>query len=113
MGMGDYTRGPLEIAFSTSVKPDEWGDVAIVDGEHRVIGEAFDLVALDTHRPALANATLWAAAGELLESIEHLRELLENNRHYLVRAISPDDLIVLGKAMAAVDDAIAKAKGGL
>lgn len=68
--MSAYTPGPLTVRETISAKPDDRGDHAIVDSEGKIIGEAFARVGYSDHRPALSNATLWAAAAEMLEALE-------------------------------------------
>ena len=70
--MSHHTQGPLRTR--RAIHPDNVGgyDYAILDTDSRVIGEAFDIVGNGEHRPALHNATLWAAAPELLEALEAL-----------------------------------------
>ncbi len=68
-----HTLGPLTI---TDPSPgldrtiDDGGDFAIIDADNHVIGQAHNLVARGVSRPAKANATLWAAAPELLEALK-------------------------------------------
>lgn len=68
-----HTPGPLSIKKAEDSDDPDW---AIIDGDGRIIGEAFDLVYFDTHRPAEANAKLWASAPDLLAERDALREAL-------------------------------------
>ena len=71
----EFTAGPLSVKGpSPGIESyDDGGDYAIVDGDGRVIGEAFHHVgpAGDT-RPAKANAELWAKAPDLRALVEEL-----------------------------------------
>ncbi|KKL25167.1 hypothetical protein LCGC14_2408040 [marine sediment metagenome] len=49
---------------------DDGGDFAIVDVNGHIIGQAHLIVALGVTMPAKANATLWAAAPELLKALQ-------------------------------------------
>lgn len=64
--MSAHTPAPLAVKETDSTRYDQRGDCAIVDAQLRVIGEAFALVGPGDTRPALANATLWSAAPDLL-----------------------------------------------
>lgn len=67
--MSTHTPGPLRTQDSISSKWDELDDCAIVDERGRIIGEAFALVGQNEHRPARANAELWAAAPDTTEAL--------------------------------------------
>ena len=86
-----HTLGPLTIAVSSPGLDrgiDDGGDFAIVDVNGHVIGQAHQLVAPGVMVPAKANATLWAAAPELLAALERALtttqeiERVTGQRHY-------------------------------
>lgn len=68
-----HTPGPLTISGPSPGRDrdiDDGGDYAILDSYGHIIGQAHRLVAPGTFMPAEANATLWAAAPQLLEALE-------------------------------------------
>lgn len=76
-----YTPAPLTVKGPSpglDRGTDDGGDYAIVDAENHIIGEAFHLVARGgVTKPAKANATLWAAAPELLNALDSIRVIAE------------------------------------
>lgn len=115
--MKPYTTG-LRVHGPSNVPgiPGQCGDYALLDADGKIVGEAYRQVGPAEVRPAEANALLWAAAPELLESLAavraHLHYLdgasitLANEARALPRTLNYADLI------KTVDAALAKAKGG-
>lgn len=70
--MSQHTPGPWTVHGPSPGKGafDDGGDYCIRDAEGKIIGEAIALVGHGDHRPALANATLWAAAPAMLEALK-------------------------------------------
>lgn len=93
-----HTPGPLTIdgpAFGV-------GDFAILDENHRIIGEAYHQVERDEYRPAKENAQLWAAAPDLLTACKGALAALSQESTY------PADIQAAKTWLA---NAIAKAEG--
>ena len=65
----------------------------------------------DLSRQGHANARLIAAAPDLLEACEAIRSLLRDNPHIRIESDHPAFEVAFGGATAAIDAAIAKARG--
>jgi hypothetical protein len=106
----EHTPGPLSIKRADDGEEPDW---AIVDAEGRIIGEAFCLVYFDTHRPAEANAWLWAKAPDLLAALE---ALLANRGGHSVTDDTQDNapvmLAVTAGEVKQARAAVAGAQGG-
>lgn len=82
------------------------GDAAIYDEIGIVLGQVLrDPIPGLTQRPALANATLWAAAPDLYEALELLRTMFDPKVY-----IQSCDCSICQKLKRA-DKALAKARG--
>ena len=74
--MPEHTNGPFTILASVAKEWDRCGDYAILDTDGNIIAETFGIVGAEMfpikyiHRPAKANALLFAAAPRLLEACE-------------------------------------------
>jgi hypothetical protein len=64
-----HTEGPLTTKAAGAFTEDDGLDVAILDSEGRIIGEAYYQVGPDDFRPAEDNARLWASAPDLLVAL--------------------------------------------
>lgn len=102
-------KGPVDGEFDCAI-------VAVIDGQPQVIGEAFGRSSETARPPARANATLWAAAPELLEALESIMESFpgeESKCLYDHRGICQEHFLQprgeCGVALARA--AIAKARG--
>lgn len=108
--MTEHTPGPLYVTGPSSGKlnSDDGGDYCIyveVDGKRHIVGEAFRLADYDTQYPAKGNATLWAAAPELLDFAKTVCGL---HRH-----AKPDDIQrIIGQAQQLVAKARGQETGG-
>lgn len=71
--MTKHTPGPLTTKVTTSQQFDQRGDTAIISNG-QIIGEAFARSNAEHEHPAEANAALWAAAPDLADALEKLRD---------------------------------------
>lgn len=119
MSRAKYTRGPLRAKRSTNGT----GDAGVLDAANHVIAEAFAAIRRYDERAeeeALANATLYAAAPDLLKVLRVARSYVQANRDSLADChrqpatgkLKPADVCALDdELLACIDAAIAKAEG--
>lgn len=119
MSQAKYTPGPLRVKRSTNGT----GDAGVLDATGCVVAEAFAAIRRHDERAeeeAFANATLYAAAPELLKVLRVARTYIQANRDSLADChrcavtgkLEPADVCALDdELLACIDTAIARAEG--
>ena len=104
----EYTKGLAITGPSVGLGSyDDGGDYAIttiINGGEVIVGEAIRRVGEFDYMPAKGNATLWAAAPDLLEALELATQ-------FVGKYVADTESVIGKRALDRMNTAIAKARG--